>query len=76
MHPEFYKFSKKINGLNQLLVEDCILFKSLEKNYSLKYYHFVLENDNIEKQYGVYANDILCECMSENFFHRSNLFEV
>lgn len=76
MHPEFYKFSKKINGLNQLLVEDCILFKSLKKNYSLKYYHFVLENDDIEKQYGVYANDILCECMSEKFFHRSNLFEV
>jgi len=40
----------------------------------VKVYHFVLENENIENSYGVYANGLLVESMSQQFFDNYSNF--
>jgi hypothetical protein len=43
-------------------------FKKIEDNNLYTYYHFTLENDDENKQYGVYANGILTESQSKKDF--------
>jgi hypothetical protein len=33
-----------------------------------KYYHIILENDNIDKQYGIWADGVLTETICERFY--------
>ena len=73
---EFYKNQIKINELNLLLVDDCILFDDINYDKTIKYFHFVLENNDIQKQYCIYANNMLCESMPEKHINHSNLYKL
>jgi hypothetical protein len=56
---------------DKYLLLSCVSkdFKKLENNNLYNYYHFVLENSgNNEERYGVWANGILTETPSKNFF--------
>ena len=45
-------------------------FVALTDSDEHKYYHFILENDgNDDARYGVWANGVLCETPSKNFFN-------
>jgi hypothetical protein len=71
-----------MNGC-KIMTQHCKLFKyatlndieHLNKNNFVYYYHIVLENENLDGQYGVYANNVLCETMSINFIPKSGLIE-
>ena len=40
------------------------LFIKIENNNKYIFYNLVLESDNINKNYGIYANNVLCETLS------------
>ncbi len=70
----------KIDNLNKLLIIDCNLEKDAifdETDTKIFYYHIVLEhNGNINKQYGIYANNMLIETMSEAWIIHSKLHKL
>ena len=39
----------------------------------IKYYHFSLESENEDSQYGIYSNGMLSETMSISYFKQSGL---
>jgi hypothetical protein len=46
-------------------------FEKVINTDTYTYYHFVLENNgNDDEQFGVWANGVLTETMSKNFFLR------
>jgi hypothetical protein len=55
---------------DKYLLLSCVSkdFKKLENNNLYNYYHFVLENSGNDERYGVWANGILTETPSKNFF--------
>ncbi len=71
-----------MNGC-KIMTQHCKLFRyatlkeieHLNKNNFVHYYHIVLENEDLNGQYGVYANNVLCETMSINFIPKSGLIE-
>ena len=51
--------------------------KNLVNQNHVKYYHIVLDNNNDEKQYAIYANSILTETMCEKYFlNNSELHKI
>ena len=52
-------------------------FKQIINNNEYTYYHIVLENIDKDKNYGIWANNVLTESMSENSFikHDFNLLK-
>lgn len=45
------------------------MLKNLLDGDKLYYYHFVLESNNNEQQYGIYSNGLLIETMSINYYN-------
>ena len=75
---EFYKsefYDNNVKGYYKMMSQHCKLFdyvkeKELEDirdGNNVSYYHFVLENEDDEGQYGVYSNGILSETMALSF---------
>ena len=60
---------------DKYLLLSCVSkdFKKLENNNLYNYYHFVLENSGNDERYGVWANGILTETPSKNFFMSQKL---
>lgn len=54
-------------------IQECDVIHKLTNTQKLTYYHFSLECDERDKQYAVYANNVLCETMSYNYINHSNL---
>ena len=48
-------------------------FESVNDNNKYTLYHLVLESQDVNKQFGIYANGILSETMSINIFNQSLL---
>jgi hypothetical protein len=44
-----------------------------DKYYTL--YHLVLENEDSQKHYGIYANGVLSESMSKHWFEKTNMID-
>ena len=77
-----YPTNETIDNFTKIKANHCSLFQNiteidvkhkLNKIHKLYYYHFVLENENNDKQYAIYANNVLCESMSYNHIFHSNL---
>ena len=65
--------SPTIDGKYLLLASVSKWFKKLENKNTYTYYHFVVENNgNDEVRYGVWANGILTETPSKQYFTSQN----
>lgn len=60
---------EKIEDKELLLAALSGNFEQVKDKSKYTYYHFVLENDNKDGKYGVYANGVLCETISENEYN-------
>ena len=62
----YYGEVKKLD--NKFMLLSCVNSKAIKLNNNNLYYvyNFVLENSNPNSHYGIYANGILVESMSEN----------
>ena len=57
-----------------LLASISTSFKKLENNNTYTYYHLIIENEgDMEKRYGIWANGILTETPSKQYFISKNL---
>ena len=78
-----YEKEKTLQYWNELqMIDDkylllaCITdFEKLDNNNEYEVYHLILENDDINKQYGIYANGILTESMSEKCYS-TNVYKL
>ena len=75
----FYNSTTKIDGLNKLMMCDCVLCEKIPLLYleQRRYFHIVLENNkDVNKQYIIYTNGMPSESMSEYCIFISNLRPV
>ena len=72
---EFYKNAYKFVGLQRILMEDFKYSQNIINNYNIKFFHIVLENNDKDKQYVIYTNNLMSESMSENYQKHSKLNE-
>ena len=84
---EFYNpniYTNNIKGFYKMMTQHCKLFNFAEledisnliKNNFVQYYHFALENEDLDGQYGVYSNNIRSESMSINYIPFSGLYPI
>ena len=66
----FEKSHNKIDDKDLKLFQYDENFELIDDSNIYELYHFVLETDNNYVQYGVYANGILCETMSEAYYEK------
>ena len=66
----FEKSHAKIDDKDLKLFQYDESFRLLDDTNIYILHHFVLENENQYGQYGVYANGVLCETMSEAYFKK------
>jgi hypothetical protein len=59
---------RKLEDKNLELAMKSDLFEKIENNEEYTYYQIVLENNNVNSHYGIYANGILSESMPEAHF--------
>ena len=72
-----------IDNLIKIIPNHCTLFENinendinnLSNNKKIKYFHFSLESENKNTQYGIYSNNILSETMSIEYINKSNLYK-
>jgi hypothetical protein len=63
--------TSSIDDKKLLLAASSDLFKIVEDNNNYSVYNFLLENDgNNNARYGVWANGVLCETPSKNFYDK------
>lgn len=72
---KYYPENEKIDNYTKIMVQHLNISIENDKSDSVVYYHFVLENEDSNGQYGVYANNVLCESMSYNHIEKANLIE-
>ena len=72
---KYYPENEKIDNYTKIMVQHLNISNENDKPDSVVYYHFVLENEDSNGQYGVYANNVLCESMSYNHIEKANLIE-
>jgi hypothetical protein len=83
-HYDHLLYDNNIDDYYKIMTQHCSLFRyatmkdieHLNKNNFVNYYHIALENKNLDGQYGVYANNVLCETMSINYIPKSGLIEI
>ena len=77
-----YPTNEAIDNFVKIKANHCSLFQNitemdverkLNNTQKLYYYNFSLEDENNDKQYAVYANNVLCETMSYTHIFHSNL---
>jgi photosystem II stability/assembly factor-like uncharacterized protein len=69
----FYKHNYTIDDKKIILPCDSKLFEAINDNNIYETYHLVLESENNEKGYGIYAeNDLLTESTSKKHFLHAN----
>ena len=84
---EFYNpnsYTNNINGFYKMMTQHCKLFDFAEledvayliKNNFIQYYHFALENEDLNGQYAIYSNNIRSESMSINYIQFSGLYPI
>ena len=71
----FWGFDEKIDDKKCLLACISDKFVKEQNNDLYTYYHFAVDNDNDDQRFGVYANGILVEIPSKNFF-KSDIMKV
>ena len=75
---EYYNenvYDNNVEGYYKIMSQHCKLFEyvkeeeleNIRDGNNVSYYHFVLENEDEEGQYGVYSNGILSETMALSF---------
>jgi hypothetical protein len=75
---EYYNenvYNNNVEGYYKMMSQHCKLFdyvkeeelENIRDGDNVSYYHFCLENEDEEGQYGVYSNGILSETMSLSF---------
>lgn len=70
----YYPENEKIDDYYKIMTSQCFLCDDYDKNKKIEFYfHIVLENENLDGQYGIYANGVLCESMSYNHIPKSGL---
>lgn len=80
---DIYNEDEKIDNLIKIIPNHCTLFSNinkndinnLSKNKKIKYFHFSLESENKNTQYGIYSNNILSETMAIEYIDKSNLYK-
>jgi hypothetical protein len=72
----FYKCNHKIQDKYLLLACDSDLFEPMIDNELYNVYHIVLESNNNNKNYGIYANGILSESTSLKNFIKKNFIDL
>ena len=68
-------YDNNVEGYYKMMSQHCKLFdyvkedelEDIRDGNNVSYYHFVLENDDEEGQYGVYSNGVLSETMALSF---------
>jgi hypothetical protein len=81
-NPDIY--TDNIDGYYKIMTQHCSLFRyanldditHINNNNFVNYYHIALENDDHDGQYGIYANNVLCESMSINYISECCLIEI
>lgn len=72
-----YNNYKKILVLHTNIYETPDVYDlNICENNKIRYYHFALENDDVNQHYPVYANGVLTESMTIDFINKSNLFSM
>lgn len=61
LHTNLYE-TPKINEINII-------------NNKIKYFHFALENENLNEHYAIYSNNLQTESMTLNYIKKANLYE-
>ena len=62
----------KIDDKYMLLACSSKLFKQIKEIKSFTYYHLVLEEEDGDKQFGIWANGILTETISKKSYLKYN----
>ena len=79
-----YPENEKIDNYTKIKSSHCSLFQNITEDIikdklnninKLEYYHLVLEDNNKDKQHGIFANNVLCETMSYNYIPKSLLYK-
>ena len=80
-----YPVNETIEKFVKIKTDHCALFQNinesdivhkLNETQKLYFYHFSLQDENNDKQYAIYANNVLCETMSYNYINHSNLIPI
>lgn len=77
---KYFGYQTVISGLNKIICDHLTVTKNvdldelklkglIESNSKIYYYHIVLETNDINERFGIYANDLIVESMS---IHSSN----
>ena len=74
-YKEFYDKAKKFENYKRLLVEDFTKAIEIEDKNEEIYFHIVLENEDKDDHYIIYANNMMVESMCENYIINSKLEE-
>ena len=69
-------YEYKIDDKYMLIAGYSNKFIKLNNTNIYTYYHLVLEDDDINKRYGIYTNGILSESTSLSVFNNSKLIEI
>jgi hypothetical protein len=69
---QFYGILNKIEDKYLLLACVSKDFEKLENTETYNYYHLVLESEDNDSHYGIWANGVLTETISKNCFMSSN----
>ena len=72
----FHGGTYKIEDKYLLLATVSKDFKEINDGSEFEYYHLVLENEDENGQYGIWANEVLTESASEEWFVKAGLKEV
>ena len=71
---KYYPENEKIDDYIKIMIQHLTITNDNDNFNNIMYYHFVLESDNINEQYGIYANNVLCETMSYSYISKSKLY--
>jgi len=73
---ELFGGISKIDDKYLLLATVSKDFKEIKDGSEFQYYHLVLENEDEKGQYGIWANDVLTETASYEWFINEYLWEI
>jgi hypothetical protein len=66
---------EKLEDKTLLLTACSEKAEQVKNNNEFTYYHIVLENESKDYKYGIFANGLLCETISQNEFNKHNLMQ-
>ena len=72
----FHGGTNKIDDKYLLLATVSKDFVEIKDGSEFEYYHLLLENEDENGQYGIWANDVLTESATEEWFMKAGLKEL